>query len=139
MYFTPQQLSGGPRYNFKTRVGNWVEDWEQHETKLKNYMSKKDGGALVINSTQQKYAKSFQHVPHTYREDKHLHFDDFVQMKCVKTNAKLVCDMSDRITAHDEAYAVTSTVEDIGPMARSVFRIVRAKQADFGDSQVRYG
>ena len=33
MYFTPQQLSGGPRFGFKTRVGNWAEDQEAHETK----------------------------------------------------------------------------------------------------------
>ena len=33
MYFTPQQLSGGPKFSYKTRVGNWVEDWEAHETK----------------------------------------------------------------------------------------------------------
>ena len=33
MYFTPQQLGGGPKFNNKTRVGNWQEDWEQHETK----------------------------------------------------------------------------------------------------------
>lgn len=28
MYFTPQQLSGGPKYNSKTRVGNWSEDYD---------------------------------------------------------------------------------------------------------------
>ena len=52
MYFTPQQLSGGPRYNFKTRVGNWVEDWEKHEHKLKTYMDKKETAKLVVNETQ---------------------------------------------------------------------------------------
>lgn len=52
MYFTPQQLSGGPRYNFKTRMGNWSEDLEVHETKLKDYMAKKDNNALVITSVQ---------------------------------------------------------------------------------------
>lgn len=33
MYFTPQQLSGGPKYAHKTRVGNWVEDWEAQQNK----------------------------------------------------------------------------------------------------------
>ena len=33
MYFTPQQLSGGPKFNHKTRVGNWQEDWESNDTK----------------------------------------------------------------------------------------------------------
>jgi hypothetical protein len=26
MYFTPQQLAGGPKFSSKTRVGNWSED-----------------------------------------------------------------------------------------------------------------
>lgn len=28
MYFTPQQLAGGPKYSSKTRTGNWNEDIE---------------------------------------------------------------------------------------------------------------
>jgi hypothetical protein len=38
MYFTPQQLSGGPKFNNKTRIGNWYEDGEANETKVKDYM-----------------------------------------------------------------------------------------------------
>jgi hypothetical protein len=49
MYFTPQQLGGGPKFNYKTRVGNWQEDWEQHETKLKDYMKKKESNGLALN------------------------------------------------------------------------------------------
>ena len=26
MMFTPQQLTGGPKYHHKTRIGNWSED-----------------------------------------------------------------------------------------------------------------
>jgi hypothetical protein len=33
MQFTPQQLSGGPRYGHKTRLGNWNEDVETEEIK----------------------------------------------------------------------------------------------------------
>jgi hypothetical protein len=33
MYFTPQQVQGGPRYAHKTRIGNWSEDWEGSDTK----------------------------------------------------------------------------------------------------------
>lgn len=62
MYFTPQQLSGGPRYSFKTRAGNWVEDKEMHDQKLKNYMDKKETAKLCVNETQQKFAKSLKKV-----------------------------------------------------------------------------
>ena len=33
MYYTSQQLSGGPRYAPKTRIGNWSEDQDFNETK----------------------------------------------------------------------------------------------------------
>jgi hypothetical protein len=32
-------------------MGNWQEDWEAHDTKLKDYMAKKDNDKLVINRT----------------------------------------------------------------------------------------
>jgi len=54
MYFTPQQLGGGPKFSYKTRVGNWSEDWESHENRLKDYMQKKESNKLVLNATQQK-------------------------------------------------------------------------------------
>ena len=33
MQYTTQQLQGGPRYSYKTRVGNWKEDIELDEIK----------------------------------------------------------------------------------------------------------
>jgi len=54
MYYTPQQQSGGPRFAHKTRVGNWNEDWEASETKLKNYLKKKQTGALLVDRMQDK-------------------------------------------------------------------------------------
>jgi hypothetical protein len=33
MYFTPQQLAGGPKYSGKTRMGNWSEDIDERNTK----------------------------------------------------------------------------------------------------------
>ena len=140
MYFTPQQLSGGPRYNFKTRAGNWFEDWEAHETKLKDYMNKKDCGSLVITKTQQKFAKSSQQVPHTYREDGTLEYQDSLLLQNCLTDGILVCDMSDRVNGCDEAYMVTSTTQKLGAVARSVYSIERAnaKSASM-DPKVRYG
>jgi len=35
-HFTTQQLQGGSKYHHKTRIGNWVEDWELDEIKY-NY------------------------------------------------------------------------------------------------------
>lgn len=89
-------------------------------------MNSKDRDTLTVNRTQQKFAKSHQRVPHTYREDQSLKFGDGVMLKNSLTNGWLVCDMSDRITSNDEAYAVTTTEKAVGACARSVIHIVRA-------------
>ena len=64
-------------------------------------------------------------VPHTFREDNSLRFGDAVMLKNCLTNGWLVCDMSDRITSNDEAYAVTTTEKAIGACARSIVHITR--------------
>jgi hypothetical protein len=56
-----------------------------------------------------------------------------------QTNGYLVCDMSDRITSHDEAYACTTTDKPIGPCARSVYVITKVEDDGFKDNIVRYG
>jgi len=62
-------------------------------------------------------------VPHTFREDGMLHFGDSVLLKSCHTEGVLVFDMSDRITTHDEAYAVTAT-RNVGAIARSVVMLM---------------
>jgi len=32
------------KYSYKTRVGNWSEEWELEETKLKDYKKLKESG-----------------------------------------------------------------------------------------------
>ena len=72
-----------------------------------------------------------------YREDGTIRFGDLIMLRNHVTGGNLVCDMSDRITTHDEAYAVTSS-EKVGPCARSVFKIeLNGKQGQ--DDIVRYG
>ena len=63
-------------------------------------------------------------------------------LKNCLTNGWLVCDMSDRITSSDEAYAVTTTEKAVGACARSIYYITRGSQARGGpanDETVRYG
>ena len=47
-------------------------------------------------------------------------------LKNVLTSGWLVFDMSDRITTHDEAYAVTTSDKPVGATARSVVHLMRA-------------
>lgn len=65
-------------------------------------------------------------------------------MRNCLTQGWLVCDMSDRVTSNDEAYAVTSTERELGPCARSVYCLLRGGNAGSqglpaGDDTVRYG
>lgn len=64
-------------------------------------------------------------------------------LKNCKTNGWLVCDMSDRIQSHEEAYAVTTTTKAVGACARSIVHIVRSNAKTQGgpanDDMVRYG
>ena len=59
MYFTPQQLSGGPKYSQKTRVGNWNEDVDMDIHGMRQYYDKRDKNKLIVNTTQQRFAKAF--------------------------------------------------------------------------------
>ena len=139
MYFTPQQLSGGPKYTHGTRVGNWSEDYEMAGHNQKEYLDKKDKGKLLINLTQQKFAKAFQRVPHTFNEDGLLRYKDNVMLMNKQTNAFLVFDMDDKITSVDEAYACTATKDNVGPCGRSILYVESVENPAAGSAKVLYG
>ena len=39
MQFTPQQLSGGPKYSAKVKVGNWAEDKAKLEVRELGFLA----------------------------------------------------------------------------------------------------
>lgn len=61
-------------------------------------------------------------------------------MRNAATCGVLVCDTSDKVQTHDEAYAVTTTPKAVGACARSIFVIERADDKDGApDNSVYYG
>jgi hypothetical protein len=54
----------------------------------------------------------------------------------VQTNSYLVSNLNEKMVSSD-AWAVTTTVHNKGPNARSVFKIQHANQSQ--DPQIRYG
>jgi hypothetical protein len=48
-YYTKQQLQGGLSYNPPCRLGNWAEDGNQDEAKLKDYLKSKAEGGLKLD------------------------------------------------------------------------------------------
>lgn len=140
MMFTAQQLQGGQRYNPKVRIGNWSEDVDLEQLRLKNYLSLRQTGDLAVHRTQQKFAKSLTKVGHTYSHDGRLHFGDKVMLLNKQTNGTLVCDMGDVIAGTSDAFAVTSSPDTQSAVARAMFTIVRVDPNDgFPGNDLHYG
>jgi len=48
-YYTKQQLQGGLSYKTPCRLGNWTEDNNQDEAKLKDFLKSKAEGGLKLD------------------------------------------------------------------------------------------
>lgn len=129
-------MAGGPRYSHKTRAGNWNEDWEASETKLKSYLKRKVTGALLLDGTQDKLKTSNHGAALTYREDGNLVSGDCIMLQSCFTSAVLVANPNEKMISSD-AFSVTASSKVQGPSARSVFRIEHANAC--ADSCIRYG
>lgn len=143
MQYTTQQLQGGPKYSYKTRIGNWNEDLELDHIQRGNYNAKKTADSMPFSKTLSKYQQSYRQVPWTYRADNNLKWGDSIMIQSQNTQGWLVVDIGDQCPNVPEAYCVTSTGDgqNPGPMTRSVFKLARVEEVDmFGsDAFIRYG
>mmetsp|Transcript_19379 Transcript_19379/g.16597 ORF Transcript_19379/g.16597 Transcript_19379/m.16597 type:complete len:128 (-) Transcript_19379:1105-1488(-) len=126
------------KYSHKTRIGNWSEEWELEETKLKDFLKSKDGKNLQSAKLQSKLDQSLIRASLTYSKDGYLHFGDRIMCLNKKTNGYLVTDVYDPIATNDEAYNV-STSQKAFPCARSVFIVKKYEQDLYNDNLVHYG
>ena len=62
MQFTPQQLSGGPKYSSTTRIGNWQEEVSLEEAKLSDFRKRSNKGNLAIRKLETKISLCTQKV-----------------------------------------------------------------------------
>jgi len=144
MHFTPQQLSGGQKFNYKCRIGNWSEDQSLEETKLKDFIRRKEGGSLLVNSKQKKLEKCLQAADLSHSRDGYLHFGHTVMIANHATRCFLSTDPYDRIVKDCESYAVT-TGSNPHSTARNVFVLVRPdgnnpqERPDPEDTLIRFG
>lgn len=139
--FTPQQQQGGPRYSSKVRVGNWLEDEELDQVRFKDYLKRKEGSQLTVHLSEQKLTKSLTKVGHSFSYDGGLHFGDKLMFINKQTNGYLACDVWDKIPNTTEtAYAVTSSLSVVSPVARAVFIVDRVDERDgYSGDAVYYG
>jgi Ca2+-binding EF-hand superfamily protein len=140
MLYTTQQLTGGPKYNNKVKLGNWYEDMELEEIKHQDFSTKKVGKGLGVSAKETTFKKTKRRVPQTYSEDGILHFGDHVMLSNKKTTGVIVLNLLDKSTGYDEAYGVTTTTKVSGPNARNILVIERYEERDgFEGNNLHYG
>ncbi|DBB17637.1 TPA: hypothetical protein ACH3X3_002681 [Trebouxia sp. C0006] len=146
-YYTKQQLQGAGGYSPGVRVGNWNEEANMQETKLKELLLKQQEGSLKLNIFQQRVAIALQPVNcSTVRNDGLVHFGDVLQLANVGAAAFLTSDIEDRDTrVGDFSCAVSATVSN-GSVACNTFLIGKYRPAqpsiydrEYSDDALHYG
>lgn len=96
---------------------------------------------MNFHKTLTKYEQSSKKVTWSFSKDGYLRSGDHILIMNKKTNGYLTMDIGDKVNNLDEAFMVTTTPQDIGPVTRSVFVIKKEELMDvFGsDNIIRYG
>lgn len=142
MQFTPQQLTGGPKYNHVTRIGNWSEDQELEELRLKDYLKKKETGTLCVTQKQKQIAECMTADELSATPDGVIRFGNKVQLANHQSSGFLSVNPYDACTKAHEAFMLTTSANG-NPSVRNVFQIERVDADDDGfdpnDDVVHYG
>eukprot|EP00428_Durinskia_dybowskii_P014275 CAMPEP_0170212884 /NCGR_PEP_ID=MMETSP0116_2-20130129/6064_1 /TAXON_ID=400756 /ORGANISM="Durinskia baltica, Strain CSIRO CS-38" /LENGTH=288 /DNA_ID=CAMNT_0010463431 /DNA_START=83 /DNA_END=949 /DNA_ORIENTATION=+ len=139
MQFTPQQLTGGPKYHHHTRIGNWSEDQELEELRLKDFLAQKDRGELKVTAKQQQLEECLQPAELSESLDGMLHFGMAVMAFSHQSKGWLSVNPYDEVKKTSEAFMITTSARS-DPSVRNAFFIDRADDNDgFDDDVVHYG
>lgn len=139
MQFTPQQLTGGPKYNHKTRIGNWSEDQELEEIKIKDYLKKKETGALLVNAKQKQLEESLRKTELSPTEDGCVRFGNKIMLLNHQSRGYMCCNPYDAMPKSYESFVLT-TGPNGNSCVRNVFELERADEDDgFDDDVLHYG
>jgi len=125
MQFTPQQLSGGPKFSAVTRIGNWFEDLAMEEAKNTNFEKRSNNGNLSLRKLQNKVSACCAIVPHSYSADGLIRFGDSVILQHDSSGSVLASDIFEEVEVGQEKFFVTTISEKPVPKARNTFKIVR--------------
>jgi len=140
MQFTPQQLAGGSRFQHKVRIGNWSEDLELEEIKLKDFLKKKENGALFVNAKQKQLEESLRPEQISVSVDGLLHFGHRVMLVNHQSRGFLAANPFDTVQKASESFMIT-TGPNGNPCVRNVFELERADPHDGfeDDCTIHYG
>jgi len=139
MQFTPQQLTGGPKYHHGTRIGNWSEDQELEEIKLKDFLKQKEGGQLKVTAKQQQLEECLQAKELSPSPDGAIHFGSEVMFLSQGSKGYLCVNPYDTVMKQCESYMMTTSGRS-DPSVRNTLVLDRCDEHDgFDDDVVHYG
>jgi hypothetical protein len=129
-------------YNYKVKIGNWSEEQELHELKLKEYLHRKEqaSSGIITNDIQSGLSLSLQAVPLSYSEDGFIHVGDTIMLYSLNTEGVLSCDPQDKVSTGDKGFAVSTSNLTKAHVARNSFVLEAypSSQSKAGDV-LRYG
>jgi len=139
MQFTPQQLTGGQKYAHKCRIGNWSEDLELEEIKLKDFLKKKETNSLLVNAKQTQLEESLQVAELSEDPEGKMRFGHRFMLVNHRSEGFLCANPHDKVKKALDGYALTCG-SNPNPCVRNIFEIERAETCDgFDDDAVHYG
>ena len=97
MQFTAQQLSGGPRYGSKTRIGNWNEEISLSHDSIATFENTKIQGTLSLQHRHTKMQASHEKVALTADGDGLIRFGSVVCLEHAMSGASLATDLDEEV------------------------------------------
>lgn len=136
--FTPQQLTGGPKYQHKVRIGNWSEDLELEEIKLKDYLKKKETGTLIVTAKQQQLNESLVPADLSESPDGVLKLGMNIMLANHQSKGFLSTNPFDTVAKGCDSWmATTGPIGDAS--VRNVFELETGERGGSPGDVVRYG
>ena len=92
------------KYSYKTRLGNWSEEWELEEVKLKDYKRMQETGNIALQDADKKKALSENKASQTWCPDGYLKDGCTIMLHNDFSGHNLTCNVWDKISGVQENY-----------------------------------
>jgi len=83
-------------YSHKVRVGNWSEEQEMQEARMKDFIHRKEKGMLMVHKIQKNMQQALKEVPLSSSRDGLVRLGDSIMLWSSDSEGVLSCDPSDR-------------------------------------------
>uniref|UniRef100_A0A7S3G1X5 Uncharacterized protein n=1 Tax=Palpitomonas bilix TaxID=652834 RepID=A0A7S3G1X5_9EUKA len=129
LIYTPQQIAGYKGYYHSVRIGNWSEELELQESRLKDFLYRKEHGELALHKAERKLQQHLGPVELSKTEDGRVRFDSVALLFNHRTESVVATDLNDRTKAVEEAYSTTTSWYG-EPCARNAVTIKKYDSSD---------